>query len=243
MHPPVVTIATMNVGNYRGMGARYVNALYRGCLRNLTIPFRFVCFTDESAGLSREVETKSLPSDLIPERLHKVYNKIALFRPGAFSVGERVLFMDLDTIILSNIDDLAAYHGPFAMLRDPTRPHALGSGLMAWEFTSDLHEIWERWVAANYPDHPWADQGWIAYVLNEKPVRLQDAFPDRILSFNVDCCGIPPKKPTPIQELARQLKYKLFSVPYPRGASVVYFQGEPKPDNCRRVRWVQRAWQ
>ena len=44
----MVTIAAVNVGNYRGMGTRYVNALYRGCTRNLTIPFRFVCFTEVS---------------------------------------------------------------------------------------------------------------------------------------------------------------------------------------------------
>ena len=42
-------------------GAEYVNRLYRMVQKNLTIPHRFVCFTDNSEGLSDGIEVRELP--------------------------------------------------------------------------------------------------------------------------------------------------------------------------------------
>lgn len=238
----MITIAAVNVGNYRGMGARYVNALFSGCARNLTVPFRFLCFTDDATGLHPKIAPVSVPQDTIPNGHDGVYYKLAMFRPGAFTQGDRVLFIDLDTVILSNIDDIASYRGPFAMLRDPCRQHALNSSVMAWEFQQHHCEIWRKWMDAGYPPQRWGDQGWISDRI-PAAVRLQDVFPTRIRSFNIECRRLPPHPPTwPwLQIRWRVLKYRLFSVPYPQGASVVYFHGEPKPDNCH-IAWVQQAW-
>ena len=43
------------------------------------------------------------------------------------------------------------------------------------------------------------------------------------------------------QERLKALKARYRELPYPEGASIVYFHGQPKPDNCRS-KWVREAW-
>lgn len=218
-----------------------MNALYGGCVRNLTVPFRFVCFTDDTSGLHPKIEPWATPRDIIPESRHGVYYKLAMFRPGAFTPGERVLFLDLDTVILTNIDDIASFRGPFAMLRDPWRPDAVNSSMVAWEFQPHHHDIWNKWVEAGYPHQPAGDQGWISDNVADV-ARLQDLFPARILSFDFECRKLPTRDRTGLRRPLKDLKERFFPVPCPRGAGIIYFQRDPKPDNCR-VDWVQHAWQ
>jgi hypothetical protein len=231
----MVTIATVNVGNYRGKGARYVNALYRGCARNLTLPFRFVCFTDDGAGLLPEIEPRPLPSGL-----RGYYNKLALFRAEAFPRGERVLFLDLDVVILSNIDALLQYDGAFALLRNP-HPDSrcpVNSSIMVWE-AGTCGNIWESWVKYDGNGCLGGDQGWI-HEQKRDALLLQFIFPERFRSFVLECANIDPR--TPPWRYRWELRFaKYLQVPYPHGASVVYFHGQPKPDNCRS-RWVRAAW-
>ena len=42
-------------------GADYVNRLYKMVEKNLTLPHRFVCFTDNSDGILDGVEIRPLP--------------------------------------------------------------------------------------------------------------------------------------------------------------------------------------
>ena len=48
----------------RPHGPRYVNNLYRGVTRNLEAEHRFVCFTDDPAGLDPGIEVRALPGNL-----------------------------------------------------------------------------------------------------------------------------------------------------------------------------------
>ena len=61
--------------------ARYVNILAASVKRNLTGPYRFVCFTEDSTGLSEGIETRPLPEmtglDGRPER---GWRKLTLFQ-------------------------------------------------------------------------------------------------------------------------------------------------------------------
>jgi hypothetical protein len=41
--------------------SEYVNRLYAMVSRNLSIPFRFVCFTEDGSGIRNEVEIQPLP--------------------------------------------------------------------------------------------------------------------------------------------------------------------------------------
>ena len=61
--------------------ADYVNRLYEMVEKNITIPHRFVCFTDNGEGINPNVEIRPIPplcEDGIPDRMWKkltVFNK------------------------------------------------------------------------------------------------------------------------------------------------------------------------
>ena len=61
-------------------GSEYVNRLYRMVEKNLSIPHRFVCFTDNGEGLDEGIEVRELPpySDN-PHIGDKGWRKLSLF--------------------------------------------------------------------------------------------------------------------------------------------------------------------
>jgi hypothetical protein len=60
--------------------ALYVNRLYSMVARNITTPFRFVCFTDNAEGIREEVEIQDLPELHIPEGLpERGWRKLSVF--------------------------------------------------------------------------------------------------------------------------------------------------------------------
>jgi hypothetical protein len=192
----------------------YTDNLFDMVRRNLEEGFEgeFVCFTDQDDPVPQGVVKRPLPHDL-----QGWWSKLALFKPGLFPKGDRVLFFDLDTLITGPIDALASYQGPFAMLRDFYRPEGLQSAVMAWEAGTNT-EIWDGFVKAGMPTEfiPGGDQAWIEETHLEKAVRLQDVFPGMFVS------------------------YKQISAP-PEKASVVVFHGNPRPHEVV-AGWVPEVW-
>ena len=84
--------------------------------RHLTIPHRFVCFTEDSTGLDTNIETKSLPYD---SSIKGWWWKTYLFNKDNFPAGDVNLFFDLDIVIVNNIDKLADCTGAFLGFEDP----------------------------------------------------------------------------------------------------------------------------
>ena len=200
----MLTVCCVQVGNYASRGAQYVNALYRAVERNLTVPHQFVCFTDDPTGI--ECETR-------PIQGKGWFAKLFLFKE--FGEG-RVIFLDLDTIIVGNIDFLAKFNGKFAILRDFYRPKGYGSGVMLWKGGFG-HEITDSFVADGCPDVFGGDQIYIeSQVKNAK--RLQDLFPDKIVSYKVHAMAGAPRK-----------------------AAIVCFHGTPKPHDFS-FGYVAESW-
>ena len=57
----------------------YVNRLYKMVEKNLTVPHRFVCFTDDSEGILEEIETRPLPELNDTGLPEKAWKKLGLF--------------------------------------------------------------------------------------------------------------------------------------------------------------------
>lgn len=135
--------------------------------------------------------------------------KIELFCRGVFA--GRVLYLDLDTVVVGDLSDLASYRGPFAMLSDFYAPERPASGVMAWDADGPTpRAIWARFVTdpaghmAAYPCE--GDQGFIRSVTGDSVDRLQDHAPGQIVSYKVHCeRGVPS------------------------GARIVCAHGRPKP--------------
>ena len=98
-------------------GDRYssedVNILYRMAQRSIgDFAIRFYCFTDNSSGLDKNIIVKDLPKINLPQHEIKyVYQKeVGLCDDDLGGLqGERVLFLDLDVVIVGKIDDFFHY--------------------------------------------------------------------------------------------------------------------------------------
>lgn len=212
-----VTFVCVSWGNYCGRGAEYVNVLFDSVCRNLQagFPGKFVCFTDSPEGLNPAIEVRELPGNL-----GGWWNKLYLFKKDLFLNGERIIFLDLDTVIVSDIDDIVQYRGDFATLRDFYDPTRFGPAIMAWR-ANHLTEIWDSYEKSGCPvDLPLGDLSWINKTFTEMqytPDILQDLYPGKICSFKKDAKFTVPSK-----------------------ASIVCFHGEPRPHEAGG--WVENVW-
>lgn len=99
--------------------AKDVNILYSMVKRNLTLPHRFVCFTDDKTGIRSEVECFDLPFLPIPSyRPDKCWQKIATFNSSLADLKGKTLFLDLDLVIIDNIDCFFSYSDQFTIIKD-----------------------------------------------------------------------------------------------------------------------------
>ena len=183
----MLNIIMVNAWNYLGRGQDYVDRLKSGVTRNLTVPHTFHVITEAD----------------IPEGVEGWWCKLVLFQPGRFK--GRCLFFDLDTVIVGSLDDIAGYKGDFAQLSDLYYPERGASGVLAWD-ADKAAPIWTIWERAGRPQfHQYGDGGWIDSILPDCD-RLQNLYPDQIVSFKAHCKnGVP------------------------EGARVVAFHGQPRP--------------
>lgn len=157
----------------------WVHKLHAACARNLSEPFRFVCFTDRERKFAPGIEQMRL-SDPEPH-----YG--ACIEP--FQLDCAQIFMGLDTVIVGNIDHLARYAltAPKpAIPRDPfpTSPWARTNAVViAPEGCRAM--LWDGFDGRN-------DMDWI----NTRDTDLlDDLFPKQIVSYKgrVQWVGIEPE--------------------------------------------------
>ena len=102
---------------------KWVERLYRGFARNLTVPFRFVCFTDRSYQFQEpieQVDDSSLGQGGYGDCIR------------AYQVPGPMILVGLDTVVTGNCDHLAHYCETAkvqALPRDPYHPHIACNGV------------------------------------------------------------------------------------------------------------------
>lgn len=194
--------------------AEYVNILADMVLRNLDkdTAIKFICFTDDPTGLDIDIDVRPLPGNL-----EGWWNKLYLFKNDLFPDGDQILYLDLKNVIVSALDDVLAYEGRFCLLRDFYRADGMASGIMSWK-SNTLGYIWNNYVTAGYPHLSGGDQEWIEKCCPPHDF-WQDLFSGQFVSYKGHNCitGIP------------------------RGAKIVFFHGEPRPDQIKDG-WVPQVW-
>ena len=222
--------------------AGYVNKLARAVRRHLSAPHEFFCFTDNADGVG--VKVGADPEEYVrvrplPDNGWGTWwtKPAALFGPGLAAAlgggpaGRRVLYIDLDTVIVGSLDDLAAYRGPFALLSTTGLANegfdgGYNSSVMAFGAGWGRARVWRPLAALGLPlvrrfvhrfDH------WLEMCAPRADV-LQDLLPGQLVEYARDCRG---RKDGP-----------------PAGARVVNFPLEPKPHapECRALGWVVKHW-
>lgn len=107
-------------------GAHYVDRLYAMVARNITPPFRFVCFCDGAAKFRREVEAHPLPPlDFeVPKTKLGIWQKCRLWSARLADLQGAVLYLDLDMVIVGGIDSFFEYGDAdcVMMARNPSNP-------------------------------------------------------------------------------------------------------------------------
>lgn len=167
--------------------------------------YEFVCLTD------MDVDCHKIP---LRDELPGWWSKIELFRPGLFT--ERVLYLDLDTLVLGDMSELASYGGAFGGLRDFIYPARLQTAVMAWEPSALTDVVYERFRPSVPSRVMWSDQPWIDHCIPDAD-RLQD-----------HAGGIYSLR---LQALAQR----------PDDAVLVCGHGEPRM-NDRAAGWAHTVW-
>lgn len=172
-------------------------------------PFRFRCLTNEKIP---GVETTPLAT-----KWQGWWTKLELFLPGQFDGP--VAYLDLDTLILSDVTDILTRRYAFACpgtWKDGS-DRILSSAFMCWDGTQDLSHIpaaFAPGIACRYErSDRWGDQGFIQDHLGRPWENLLKTFPSRILRYKSHCIGTT----------------KEFPGAAPRGSSIVCFSGRPRP--------------
>jgi hypothetical protein len=143
--------------------------------------------------------------------------KLALFEPGLFPGP--VLYMDLDTLPVGDLTELASYAGPLALLSDFNLPGLAQSGVMAWTEGELTERLWHAWIKdpAGHMQRYRGDGQWLH--AHAGPVdRLQALYPGQIVSFKRHARDAPPE-----------------------GARLVCAHGRPK-FNEPAAGWAYEAW-
>jgi hypothetical protein len=145
----LITAVTWKWGT--AYGPQYVNRMRNMLKRNLQLPHRLVCITDDTTGIGPGVITlpmytehagvmkatgyRSADNDLCQRRL-KMFD-----RNMAGVLGPRILHLDLDTVITGDITSLIDRPDPLIMYGHPQRKDGVMPGMMLFN-AGYLHDLY-----------------------------------------------------------------------------------------------------
>jgi len=189
--------------------ASWVEKLKRGVERNITVPYTFNCLSDV------EVE------DRIPLKHDWPgwWSKIELFNV----ITGPTLYLDLDTVITSNIDEFTDLPYDFAMLENFNEPETVGSGVM-W-FRKPLTAVYDRFVQD--PDR---------IIEHYERVKIGSYRGDQAFIFDTLDREVDKLKSPALRSYKRHCRGGL-----PEGTAIVCFHGRPRPTEINPD-WMQKHW-
>jgi lipopolysaccharide biosynthesis glycosyltransferase len=207
----------------------HVNRLKDLIKKYLTIPHRFICITDEDEGFDEGVELFKLPEEanwikgiktLEKERMPSSYRRLWLFSEEAKCLGDRILMLDIDVMVVGCIDKLFSLNADFVGWRPRSEfrnkikkingARRIGGG--TWLLRTGTHtHIWENFSLEGQQkarEVGWrgSDQAWLSYNLAETCT----VFPDSMGIYHT-------------QDGTKGWET------IPQDASIIHFNGKTKP--------------
>ena len=219
--------------------ADYVNKLYNGVKRNLTIPFEFVCYTEDAQDINPAIRVEALP---LMSGVSGWWYKPLFFNPKLVLQGT-LLFLDLDMIIFKNIDYLFTYEPTkFCIIRDFNR-HIIRNynkfNSSVFRLTTGMHcHVYSDFI--KNPNLPMGryhgDQDWIRANIKDGEYAY---WPEEwIQSYKWEMRG----KPRYDNKARGQRDFETNEDPVILDdTSVAVFHGDPNPHNCKD-QWVIDNW-
>lgn len=176
----MLTVACVFVQGHVPFTTEYVVKLRSMVKRNLTLGHDFVCLTDRPAYLPADMDRIVIDT---PQGVYAWWAKLNLF-DSARALHGRVLYLDLDVLVVNPLDPIVGYPAPFALV-----PHAgdfngkgdkkvvkrYNSSVMVFEAGQypQLYRNWNYKVAQRL----WGDQDYIGESLPDLATMPRAWFP------------------------------------------------------------------
>ena len=222
----------------------YVNILYNMVQRHLTIPHKFIIYTDH-VKMKKLVKGDNIEVRKLPFHDYTGWwNKLTLFSPEANLTGNN-LYFDLDVVITENIDCFIT-HKPqkqVLLIRDfNTSTKGFNSSIMRFNNDVMTPKIWEPYLKEKQRYKKMqGDQNVISELIKQTP-DLYDTYPDE-WTFSAKWYD---------REDARFSRSK-WTFQYKEGCKVAVFHGKPDPNqladphphesyNLKLIEWVKNHW-
>jgi hypothetical protein len=215
--------------NYRSrFTAEHVNIMTNMVGRNLDLPHRFLCITDDPTGV--KCETYPLwnePNINLPQQRPNCYRRLKVFGEFGKELGDRLFSIDLDAVITQNITQLIDRKEDFVIWGDTAKSTLYNGGL--WLMTPGSRtQVWDKFN----PSLPQitqklkivgSDQAVISYILG--PGEAMWSTKDGVYSY---------------RNHLREGR-----LPKPPDARLVMFHGRHSPweDHPQSHRWVREHYQ
>jgi len=171
----MLTVACVFVHGPYPYTAEYVIRLQRMVARYVKLPHRFVCLTDRANELPADISVIPIASmsSVVPRNGAGYWNKVRLFDPTLGLTG-RVLYIDLDSIIVAYLDPIIDMPASLALTTDALvveRAHLdtdrfgrkivrrFNSSVMVFD-SGACDDLWQRWTPL-VAQRLSTDQDWI----------------------------------------------------------------------------------
>jgi hypothetical protein len=230
-----ITVLCVRFGNK--YGREYVERLRNMVSRHMTIPYEFVCLTDDHHPIEG-VRSIYQPNAQYPKGW---WHKVHMFDPG-LPIKGRILFFDLDVVIHNNIDKLTTFDtNSFVGILDFNRKFYaswkhLNSSVMAWNHGTQ-NFIWDQFKSnPKEAQRLQGDQDWI-WKLASDQIRFWPK--EWIQSYKWE---IRSRDQLTIVNGKRQFRTIDNAVVIHPGCSVAVFHGDPNPCGVQD-KFVVDNWQ
>lgn len=198
--------------------AEYVTRLRSAVSRELPGQ-RFVCLTDRADELPTDVETVAATPI---KRIYAWWAKVQLFNPALPLTG-RLLYLDLDVLVIRGLREVAEHPAPFALAPDGGSAFKPNNGLrcvkrfnssvMTWNHGEQAH-LYEDWTPFQ-ASRLWGDQDWIG-----------ERCPDAVA--------------LPVEWFPRLSAVR--APPWPKETRVVLCKKPKNAEAVRKFPWFNEAW-
>lgn len=172
-------------GRARVFEAAHVNVLRAMVARHYPEPHRFICITDDGAGLDPRIEVVPCPvhfdglGNPNGARFPSCYRRLWVFSREARQVlGPRIFCLDIDCVVLRELAPLVACPENFVGWCDPLFGWNKIAGGVYVLRTGTMPHVWEDFDPERSPALAYAhgnggsDQGWMSYVMFPPPGRF-----------------------------------------------------------------------
>lgn len=230
-------------------GSDYVNRLHAMVSRHLTLPHRFVCFTDDKSGIDEHIDARDIPKvgfddfdQMVPWSKGHGWLKVTSFANPLEDIQGPTLFLDLDIVIVDNINCFFEPEGEFRVIKEWDKRDETGN-TSVYRFEAGAHSDLIELIKTKKEQilkEVRNEQEFVTLNLHRQG-KLQYWPAGWCVSFKRHC-------------MPKGIMQWFKTATIPPGAKVIIFHGKPHPDDAiagrsgkwyrhvKPVPWIAENW-